>query len=262
MLKPIIDFDYWGLPVYNAMAAVGMLAALLVLLGREKAARLTVAEEERIHVAMIAGCVSALACANVANWFFFYPESFQYPLLQRIAFSGMTFYCGLFGFLGAFALMLRLLRMDCGRWVNESIPPLLLFHAFGRVGCSLAGCCYGVELPQGARLRGLGLSLFPAREIESLCLFAMFFIFFFAVKRRRLQKYLLCYSVIRFFLEFGRGDARGVFLTRALSPAQAISVIVWACLCAWLVFHLIWRNGGRGRSRPLLRQAPGGGESG
>jgi phosphatidylglycerol:prolipoprotein diacylglycerol transferase len=245
MLKPVIDFDYWGLPIYNAMAAIGLLAALLVLLRREKAARLTVEAAEKLHIAAVVACVLAFACANLANWFLFYPESFRYPLIQRISFSGISFYYGMLGFLGVFALMLRVLGMDYKRWVNEIIPSLLIFHAFGRVGCSLAGCCYGIELPPGARIPGirLPLHLFPARELESLCLFIMFFIFNFKIKTYRLQKYLFCYSVIRFFLEFGRGDNRGVLLIRILSPAQITSMIVLICLCVWRVTRRSDRQG-------------------
>jgi phosphatidylglycerol:prolipoprotein diacylglycerol transferase len=242
MLKPVVDFDYWGIPIYNALAAIGLLVALLVLLQKEKSAYLTVETEMRLHIAAIVGCVVALICANVANWFLFYPESFRYPLLQRISLSGLSFYYGMLGFLGSFALMLRLFRLDYKFWLNEIIPSVLIFHAFGRIGCSLAGCCYGVELSPSLYLWGLHLDLFPARELESLCLFALFFVFNFGIKKYRLQKYLLCYSILRFFLEFGRGDDRGVFLTQALSPAQMTSAIVWVCLCVWLAKNLARRK--------------------
>jgi phosphatidylglycerol:prolipoprotein diacylglycerol transferase len=248
LLKPSVDFDYWGLPIYNAMAAIGLLAAMLVLLNREKAARLTVEAAEKLHISGIIGCVFALVCANTANWFLFYPDSFRYSLIQRISFSGISFYYGMFGFLGVFALTLRLLGVDQRRWMNEIIPSLLIFHAFGRIGCSLAGCCYGAELPPGTNILGIPLRLFPAREIESLCLFALFFIFAFKIKRYRLQKYLLCYSVLRFFLEFGRGDNRGFFLIHALSPAQVTSIIVWICLCVWFVAYHIGAKSARGGS--------------
>jgi phosphatidylglycerol:prolipoprotein diacylglycerol transferase len=242
MLKPIVDFGYWGLPIYNIMAAVGLLAALLILLRREKALLTSAEDEDKINAAAITGCVLALVCANVANWFLFYPESFNRPLLERITTSGISFYYGMFGFLGVFALMLRLLGVDYRLWINEIIPALLIFHAFGRIGCSLAGCCYGFELDPPVNILGIHLRLFPARELESFCLFLMFFIFRFGIKRYRLQWYLLCYSVIRFFLEFGRGDNRGIFLIRKLSPAQMTSIIVWIGLCVWLTVYCVSRK--------------------
>ncbi|MDR2420827.1 MAG: prolipoprotein diacylglyceryl transferase [Oscillospiraceae bacterium] len=234
MLKPVIEFDYRGLPVYNIMAALGLLAALTVLLRREKALKIQADIEEKINTAAIAGCILALVCANAANWFLFYPESFRRPLPERITSSGISFYYGMFGFLASFALILRLLKLDYKLWINEAIPPLLIFHALGRVGCSLAGCCYGRELTPPVNILGISLRMFPAREIESICLFVMFFIFRFKLKRHRLPFYLLCYSVIRFALEFGRGDSRGVFLIRALSPAQTTSILVWVALGVWL----------------------------
>jgi phosphatidylglycerol:prolipoprotein diacylglycerol transferase len=246
MVKPSIDFDYWGLPIYNIMAAVGLLCALLVLLRREKLFRIPAEDEEKINAAAIVGCVLALVCANVANWFLFYPESFDRPLLERITSSGISFYYGMFGFLASFALILRLFKMDYRFWTNEIIPSLLIFHAFGRIGCSLAGCCYGKELTPSVNVLGISLRMFPAREMESFFLFAMFLVFQFKITRYRLQLYLLCYSVLRFALEFGRGDSRGVFLVRTLSPAQITSILVWAALGLWLAVRAVTEKRAQG----------------
>jgi hypothetical protein len=36
MIKPLFPFDFFGLPIYNICAAIGALAALLVLIRAEK----------------------------------------------------------------------------------------------------------------------------------------------------------------------------------------------------------------------------------
>jgi phosphatidylglycerol:prolipoprotein diacylglycerol transferase len=136
----------------------------------------------------------------------------------------------MFGFFAIFALMLKLQKMDARFWVDEAVPPVLIFHAFGRVGCSLAGCCYGRTFASPARFLIFGLEIFPARELEAFCLFALFFLFQYRIKENRFTLYLLCYSVLRFFLEFGRGDYRGVLFVRFLSPAQVTSIIIWIVL--------------------------------
>ena len=42
----------------------------------------------------------------------------------------------------------------------------------------------------------------------------------------------LSYAVVRFALEFGRGDPRGAFLGEVFSPAQVVSLVI-ILVCFW-----------------------------
>ncbi len=102
------------------------------------------------------------------------------------------------------------------------IPAVCLGHAIGRIGCFLTGCCFGVQMHNGSH--------FPVTLVESLSLFALFVYF----HRRRNQSfyqllvsYLGAYAVIRFGLEFLRGDeVRGHFGRFSTSQWIALIVIV------------------------------------
>ena len=72
--------------------------------------------------------------------------------------------------------------------------------------------------------------MFPAREIEAVSLFVLFLLFQYKIRENRFVRYLLCYSILRFFLEFGRGDYRGAYIAGVFSPAQLTSVVVWVAL--------------------------------
>lgn len=220
--------------MYNLMAAVGLLLALLIFLRREKILSVSGKLEDKLNGTLIVSAVFGFIMSNVANWFLF-PEFLSYPLLERVSSAGLSFYYGMLGFLALYIALLKAQKVDWRFWTNELVPSILIFHAFGRIGCSLAGCCYGRDLIPPIEFWGIHLHLFPARELEALCLFVMFYIFQFKIRRCRLPLYLLCYSVLRFFLEFGRGDARGVFFVRALSPAQITSVIIWIGLAIWIL---------------------------
>ncbi len=107
-----------------------------------------------------------------------------------------------------------------------------LFHAFGRVGCFLAGCCYGKKLERTITiLNGIRLERIPIQLIEAIFEFLLFIIL--TVIRKKddnvniLRIYLMSYSAFRFLDEFFRGDEiRGIFF--GLSTAQWISLVIWA----------------------------------
>ena len=67
---------------------------------------------------------------------------------DRYLSGGFVFYGGLFGALAAGWLFCRK-RGDFDRLGADLIPAIPLLHGFGRVGCFLAGCCYGVPAPSG-----------------------------------------------------------------------------------------------------------------
>ncbi len=96
-----------------------------------------------------------------------------------------------------------------------------LFHFFGRIGCSFAGCCYGILLGNG--------SGFPVQLTESFCnllIFALMTALFSKdkYKGRLIYYYIIMYAPLRFFLEFLRGDGeRGIFI---LSVSQWISLFL------------------------------------
>lgn len=119
-------------------------------------------------------------------------------------------------------------------------------QAFGRIGCFLAGCCYGrrtdsfigVVFPQGC-LAPAGVKLLPTQLFMAGGDFLIFlFIFIYNRKTRKsgitTGLYLLLYSVGRFIIEFLRNDARGE--VGVLSTSQFISIWMCAAAAALLIF--------------------------
>lgn len=148
--------------------------------------------------------------------------------------GGFVFYGGLFGgLLGAF-LYTRRYGISFAKFCNTAIVSVPLIHAFGRLGCFCAGCCYGVpaDPPLGLYFNNSpvaphGVALFPVQLLEAGLNLLLFFVLALVFrKRRRLSPvpvYLISYAVIRFVLEYFRYDAvRGIFF--GLSTSQWISV--------------------------------------
>ena len=146
----------------------------------------------------------------------------------------------LLGGLAVGALYLRIRRLPFAAYADIAAPAIPLFHAFGRIGCFLGGCCYGIPWEGGITYtRALspeanGVARFPVQLLESALLFALFLLLAALFRRgalrgRLLALYLAVYAVLRFLLEFLRGDAiRGVYF--GLSTSQWISLAILLAL--------------------------------
>ena len=141
-------------------------------------------------------------------------------------------------------------KQGMGIWSTADIfaPSIAIGHVFGRLGCFAAGCCYGKiaqALPWGAIftdpdcLAPTNVLLHPTQLYESAGELVNFLIL---ITLRRYKTfngqlfmvYLLLYSVLRFSVEFFRGDMARGFLTGSLSVSQGISIIIFLMAIAGL----------------------------
>lgn len=144
--------------------------------------------------------------------------------------SGYVFYGGLLGTLLAICLVKKhdfhLKDKNVFQFMSPVFP---LFHAFGRIGCFMAGCCYGVKLSNPIIVMGMiQLNRVPTQLIEALFEFVLFFILLFLYRKRKdylLRLYLSSYAAFRFFLEFFRDDFDRGYLGW-LSTSQWISLVI------------------------------------
>lgn len=164
--------------------------------------------------------------------------------------SGLVFYGGLIG--GLIGAIAGIRVSGCKFSVIERavVPFIPLGYAIGRIGCVMAGCCYGFAydgpfaLYYQNSLSGLlpEQGYFPVQPLESLINVGIcMFLLWYEKKVKRvadlLFTYLAMYAVLRFVLEILRGDdIRGIW--GVLSTSQIISVIL---LCISIT-GLLWKN--------------------
>lgn len=115
-----------------------------------------------------------------------------------------------------------------------AIPTVALAQGFGRIGCFLAGCCYGerTTLPIGVSfpeesLAPHGVELLPTQLISSVFDFCLAALLLWYTRRsnktgRIFSLYLIIYSIGRFIIEFFRDDPRGN--VGPLSTSQFIAI--------------------------------------
>lgn len=159
---------------------------------------------------------------------------------EQILKGGFIFYGGLLGGFLGLLLYGKQFKTKIVCYLDIFATVLPLGHAFGRIGCFFAGCCYGmpydgigsVTYKSSFTLQTpIGIRLLPIQLIESSCLFVLFIgllILFLKGKKQGINctVYLLAYSFLRFILEFFRGDKeRGILL--GLSTSQWISIFIF-----------------------------------
>ncbi len=143
------------------------------------------------------------------------------------------------------------LVLDIGFWA------VALTQGIGRLGCFSAGCCFGrpTNMPWGMVFPHLGpfrhpmagVKIHPTQLYESFLDFLNFFYLTKLWKRRRFDgeitaHYLINYGLIRFFVEFYRGDAgRGGYIFKTSSPYLSMSLpqffSILMIISGWLILH-------------------------
>lgn len=160
-------------------------------------------------------------------------------LILLIPQSGFVFYGGLFGVIFTLLFVTRKDRDLRKRIFHLSVPAMPLFHAFGRIGCFLSGCCYGKVLTAPVFMGPIELTRFPVQLVESAAEFILFLVILIIDKKKSnvdiLKVYLVLYATIRFFDEFLRGDeVRGIYF--GMSTAQWISLLILLYYVAQMVY--------------------------
>jgi phosphatidylglycerol:prolipoprotein diacylglycerol transferase len=167
--------------------------------------------------------------------------------------GGLVFHGGALAATGAVLLFCRRRRWRFGQVADVLAPALALGHAAGRIGCFLAGCCYGkpwaagVSFPPGSVASDelapgrLTPPLHPVQLYEALGDLAIF-VALVVLRRRRHSEgaialvYALLYGLLRAGVELFRGDAGRGFVAPGVSVATLVSVALAVTAAA-----LLWR---------------------
>ncbi len=137
--------------------------------------------------------------------------------------------------------------------IDVLMPGVVMAHAFGRLGCLGAGCCYGrpTDLPWGIKLNSelvdigfRGVPLHPTQLYESVSLFILFGGLMYLSKHKKFDgqvglTYFMLYPIIRSIIEIFRGDTvRGFIIQDILSTSQFISILVFSVAAVILAYRL------------------------
>jgi phosphatidylglycerol---prolipoprotein diacylglyceryl transferase len=227
---------------YGVLVAAGVLIGLLYARKQAPHAGLNRNEVWNLGIYMVlAAIVSAKLWLVVIDWHYFsqHPrEIFTLGIMQ----SGGTFFGGVLGAILFAAAYTWYAKMPILPLFDTFAPALALGHAIGRVGCFMAGCCYGkpTSLPWGVKFTSpiaaelvgtpIGVALHPTQLYEAAAELANFAILVWLGTRQRFTgqiagTYLILYGIERALIEILRGDPdRTLLMQGKVSLMQLVSL--------------------------------------
>jgi phosphatidylglycerol:prolipoprotein diacylglycerol transferase len=245
-----------AMPTYGILLVLGMLAGLWIVTRQARKAGLVPETITDMAVyAIIAGLIGAKVLLLIVEWPFYSRNPRELLSLFQ---SGGVFYGGLVGAIPVAFWYARRHQLDGWKTADVLAPGVAVGQAIGRMGCFMAGCCYGkpTSVPWAVTFtdvfanRNVGTPLdtplHPTQIYESLACFLILGILLWMAPRKRFHgqvvlAYVVLYAVARFVVEMFRGDAiRGFVFGGRLSTSQFIALLMVAA--AALVFPYLWRR--------------------
>lgn len=115
-----------------------------------------------------------------------------------------------------------------------------MVHGFGRIGCLLAGCCYGKVCDSAigisftnelAKARPLNTPLYPTQLFDIVINILILLTLFYFDKRKKFEGqlfliYIIMYAIGRSIVEIYRGDEARGFIFGQFSHSQLIAVLL------------------------------------
>jgi phosphatidylglycerol:prolipoprotein diacylglycerol transferase len=247
---PIL-FRLDGLTVYayGFFLILGTVIAGILAILRVRKAGLSISFERAADLffyTLLAAIIGSRILFVLINFDLFRKNPFRILNLWE---GGLVFYGGFILAVGVAIGYMRWHRLPILKLFDLISPLIGLGLFFGRIGCFLAGCCYGKEtsLPWGVTftdpnsLARLNVPLHPTQLYDAFNGLFIFLFLSWLYKRKAfdgqiISLFILLYSIFRFFIEMVRGDPRGFLFKDLLSTSQGIGIFL-ALLSIFMLFY-------------------------
>jgi phosphatidylglycerol:prolipoprotein diacylglycerol transferase len=250
-MHPILfELGNWPVYAYGVLLAAAYLAALQLAVVRARRIGLDGARVMDLGIYLIiAALVGAKLMLVAVDFDYFVSRPAELLSLVR---AGGVFYGGLILSVAVGLWLVR--RYNLPVWTTADLfaPGIALGHVIGRLGCLLAGCCYGrpTDVPWAITFTDpvaaanvgtpLGVPLHPTQLYDAGAELAIMILLLMTERRgrtfagRTFWLYIVLYGISRFIVELYRGDERGT--VAGLSTSQFISVIIVPLAVVMLVW--------------------------
>ncbi len=237
MFPNLISIGPITIHTYGLLVALGFVAALTVTVWIGKQQGIQSQQVMDMAFAMAAtGLVGSRLLYVAMQWEYFSDHPLEIPMIWR---GGLVFHGAVLG--AVVALFWYTRRHGISFWEAGDLwaPGTALGQAIGRIGCFMAGCCYGkpadhpfaVVFTHPESLAPLNVPLHPT-QLYSSALGAVIFVALMVVHKKKKYAgqvvlwFLVLHSFARLFVERFRGDDRGLIAGTGMTPTQLTAVLV------------------------------------
>ena len=219
---------------YGVMMALGIIMAMLLALyrGKRRGFDLDVITDISFY-----GILGGIIGAKLLYFITEAQSIIKRPgaILDMLS-GGFVVYGAILGGIAGGYIYCRVKKINFLEHFDLLVPSLALAQGIGRIGCLLAGCCYGAETNSfigivfsRSSYAPNGIKIYPTQIISSLGDFLITIILLVFAKTQRKNGqvaglYMVLYSIGRFFIEFLRDDPRGKI--GMLSTSQFICIFI------------------------------------
>ncbi len=254
---PMVGTVHLELRTYGVLVAIALLVGWYGVVRRGRTRGL---DPDRVSSVVFWSVVAGLAGGKLGLLIVELPYYLEHPgrlISSDFLRAAGVVWTAILGGLAGVLLSARRLGMNAAAVLDLGAAPLPVAQAIGRLGCMAAGCCFGSQcsLPWAVTYHSelahaqtgvpLGIGLHPAPLYEAAGNLLLVLPFVLLVERRQrfagegALAYLVGYALLRFAVEFARGDAvRGLWLGDSLSTSQILSLAVLAAaLPLWMLLR-------------------------
>lgn len=234
-MLPYVSF--LGIDLYTLMIGIGIVVAVILFR--------VLCDRKKLPAKVFNFFLIVIVCSVAVGFLFaaLFQSYYNYLSSGVWKWEGMTFLGGFIGGTVCFLLFYFLIghflfrKREHLEWFVDfaccAVPCVVAAHAFGRIGCLFAGCCYGVRSEKfglSMLIDGVWEKRVPTQLMESVFLFLLFGVLAFLLLKKNnryiLQIYFIAYGVWRFCIEYLRNDPRGDSGISFLTPSQLTSAIL------------------------------------
>jgi phosphatidylglycerol:prolipoprotein diacylglycerol transferase len=253
----LVDFGFFTIGTYGFALVLAFLSGIALAVHRARREDVPPGQILDLSVwLLVASIVGAKLLLLIVDWRLYADRPELLPGLLRL---GGVYYGGLI--LAVVTGLWYVRRKGLNTWKVADIlaPSIALGQAIGRIGCFMAGCCYGtacshpwaVTFTDPAAHDNVGVPLHvplhPTQLYSSLNALLIFGLLMLVARRKRFDgqvfwTYAGVYSVTRSLIEFFRGDYRGTLFGGAVSTSQFVSLFF---LAAAIASYALLRNRSR-----------------
>lgn len=219
-----------GVSSYGFFVALGIIAAIALYSYNTRGKAVG---NNALYIAL-AAAVGGILGSKLPIWVVHFREIVAHPSWQLVL-SGRTIVGGIIGGVGAVWLVKKKLGIT-QRLGNYLVPSLCIGIFLGRVGCFLAGCCYGkaTGMPWGVDF-GDGIARDPTQLYEAVLVLAMFVYSQVMLDRYEpgelFRRFMIAYFSWRFLVEFIR-----------VNPVSEVGLTYYQIVSLAVVVHYLFRN--------------------